>query len=410
MRRPRLRLPRAVIQLALLSLLPAAATPLQAQTDRLVAEETLRIGSADDTTYAFDWASSIRARADGTIWSAHTNEQRLRVWSPDGSLLRVIGRAGDGPGEFRSIGAFGWRADTLWAYDNREARMSFFDFDGAFLSSANIRFSVDGHAGPTTVQAGRLLADGTLAGSTSAPSHLVTTGEITEVHLLRLSRAGEVLNVIQAIPLESGTLEISNPRNETGPRSFSSQPFSERPLNVPLADGSGFVVVERPYHQEGREPRFSVALLNLDGQEVWRRWFTYVPRRVTAEEVDSIVAPLVSRATAPAGGGQFPAIFASPGAAEQVIRERLVLPDFHPPVKNVVAGRDGSLWLQRETPGFGDTGRWNVLDAEGRMTASLALPRRLRVQDADADHVWGTVTDEFDVPYIVRYRLRPRSR
>ena len=53
-------------------------------------------------------------------------ERHLRVIAPDGSLLRTIGRAGEGPGEFSGPLQLGWLHDTLVVVDPGLARVTLF--------------------------------------------------------------------------------------------------------------------------------------------------------------------------------------------------------------------------------------------------------------------------------------------
>ena len=51
----------------------------------------------------------------------------IRVYSPEGIILRCIGRRGGGPGEFERAPRFGVSGDTVWAVDNRRNRITLFD-------------------------------------------------------------------------------------------------------------------------------------------------------------------------------------------------------------------------------------------------------------------------------------------
>lgn len=52
-----------------------------------------------------------------------------------------MGRGGEGPGEYSSPLAFGWKQDTLWVLDIDSYRISLFDPDARFLG--DLRPEVD---------------------------------------------------------------------------------------------------------------------------------------------------------------------------------------------------------------------------------------------------------------------------
>lgn len=57
------------------------------------------------------------------------NRQTVHVYKPDGSYLTTIGRAGAGPGEFRSISDINIHKDRLYIYDRELLRVSVFSLD-----------------------------------------------------------------------------------------------------------------------------------------------------------------------------------------------------------------------------------------------------------------------------------------
>jgi hypothetical protein len=50
-----------------------------------------------------------------------------------------------------------------------------------------------------------------------------------------------------------------------------------------------------------------------------------------------------------------------------------------------------------------------VLSAEGEPVGVVAVPDRLRVFAAERERLWGMEMDDLDVPYLVRYAVRPRE-
>jgi hypothetical protein len=95
----------------------------------------------------------------------------------------------------------------------------------------------------------------------------------------------------------------------------------------------------------------------------------------------------------------------SHAVAREWVRQALYVPDALAPVRDLVVGRNGLIWLQRDSVGNG-TARWDVLSPAGEPRGTVQLPAKMRLLSADGTHVYGTVTDADDVPYIVRFRIR----
>ncbi len=81
----------------------------------------------------------------------------------------------------------------------------------------------------------------------------------------------------------------------------------------------------------------------------------------------------------------------------------LFLPEYRPPVQQLVNGGDGTLWLQRENLA-GGRALWSVFDANGQAIGVVELPRGLRVAAATRAYVIGEEYDQLEVPYISRCR------
>jgi hypothetical protein len=65
-------------------------------------------------------------------------DRQIRVYDEAGTLLRRIGGAGEGPGEFGGSPSFGVVGDTVWAYDGRLERITLFDRRGNLLSTGRV--------------------------------------------------------------------------------------------------------------------------------------------------------------------------------------------------------------------------------------------------------------------------------
>ncbi len=74
------------------------ATPHSNPTERIVLKELWRIG--DDDAVLFGLPVDVAVGPDKNIYILDTKLSEIKVISPEGTFLRIIGRSGEGPGEF----------------------------------------------------------------------------------------------------------------------------------------------------------------------------------------------------------------------------------------------------------------------------------------------------------------------
>jgi hypothetical protein len=98
---------------------------------------------------------------------------------------------------------------------------------------------------------------------------------------------------------------------------------------------------------------------------------------------------------------------ALPSELEELVREQLALAATLPPVRGLLAGADGTIWLDY-IPGPGRS-IWLVLDQTWRPIFTVELPARVSLRAATRSTAWVTLTDELDVPFVVRYDLAPKG-
>lgn len=363
------------------------------------AQTDLRIGSMDDPDYALTQIRGMEVGSDGTIYTLHASERTIRRFDAGGLLLGTIGGPGDGPGEFRSPQSMGWVADTLWVFDMGPSRFTLFAPSGDYLGSFTVPFNQgpDEPVVPPPWPLG-LLADGTVWGDTPLWSHLVADGVITEHQPVLMTRDGEVTDTLPTIPLGNGQWSISNPAESDYGRAqlYTRQPFGDGYISA-FAPGEPATVVLDPRTSVGTEgATFRVFRVGFEGDTTFSRGYLIQPETVGQAEVDSVLdemGPTVERVFGVA-----------PARAREWAAVALYRPEFKPAAVEMTLGRDGTIWLKRG-PGDADVDEWVVLDADGDPIGRVALPRGTRVFVVDPPFLWGTVTDELDVPYVVRMRI-----
>lgn len=389
--------------IALASCAPAedegAPDPFGAEPWEVVPE--LRIGAVDDPTYAFGYVGSMAIAPDGAIFSAHPQETEVRRWTPDGEADGRIGREGEGPGEFQRVSRTGFFGDTIWVWDSRQYRVSYFGPDGTFARSVSPKFEmgrVREGASTSHPRPSAPFPDGTFYGSEPSWSQAVALGDLTQVAHVHLDVDGTVLDTLYVQAQgKPDVLGLLRPNNQGG--TFGPQPYGDGDLMSVDPDGEAlFVLQRRAWGGEG-SAELHVLKLSVTGDTIFRRSVEYEPRPLTDAEVDSAL-------TARAVGMHSFMSRAEEGLTvaklEERMREAMYVPDYHPPADDLVIGRDGTVWIRRTERGP-DGREWWVLDRSGEPLARAVTPGGFGLSVADTDNLWGVERDELDVSYIVRY-------
>ena len=390
---------------------------------QLVAEEEMRIGDADDPDIGFSRVAGIDVDRDGNIYVGEALVPEIRVYSPDGALLRRIGRRGAGPGEFESAPLFGVVGDTVWATTIGTARITLFDRGGTVLSARRVEDVVVplprsyGYVVPWMMRPdGKFTSHmARVASSRTAPPAGVQQTDSIPVPFVLFDAAGAVTDTIgwagrppprmwsPRTPGEGGLefIEVG------GRRHLVPMARSTLPWWLPLSDG--YVLVEASHAESPEDGTFSLTRFGLSGDTVYARTFHYRPIRHSAAELDSIAV----RAARGEAGGMLPVTplggSAVPDDWEVIarsLRGAMKFPEFKAPIEYPWLAQDESLWL-RLSGEDETTARWVVLDRLGRPRGSVELPSRIRVRWNRGDVFWAVESDEDDVPWLVRFRIRP---
>lgn len=370
----------------------------------LEASADLRIGSVDDPETSLTWFRELEVGPEGRIFTLHPREDRIRVHSPAGEPLDPIGRPGEGPGEFQNLRDMGFVADTLWVLDAGTYRFSFFSPAGELYRSVRVPIEMEEDLDSSPPRPRGLLSDGTLHGNPPSWSSLVATGKLERIPLVRMDSTGRVVDTLAVRPLRNRDWMVRDPDRPRGPRSFRSQPFADADL-VELSPYAPEVVrVERGAAASAEVSTFRVIRSTFAGDTLFARDYPYRPVPIASAYVDSLVRSFARSVAGNEVGGGRPTVEAAAGWA----RTSLYRPEFHPPVSELIFGRDGTLWLRREDTGA-DSVAWDLLGEDGRVLGRARLPVGFQVMEADRRHLWGMETDELGVPKIVRYAISAPS-
>lgn len=351
----------------------------------------VRIGSVDGP----DALSAVRDLAlgpAGRAFAIQALEGSVRVFEPDGSPTDTLGTRGEGPGEFLLPTRLGFVGDTLWVEDTRLRRVSLFAPNGSHVRDVPRPDPPSLGDGET----GRFVgfAEGWSELFTASPGFRSDLAGTRHPFPFMVRRPDGTTDTLAFRDVAHGRMAFldAGPGGQVRSMEMFSQPFSDVTLWDVAGPEGPLALVDRRPAADAESAAYRVTSVGLEGDTLYTREISYTPRRVDPTVVDSILRA-----------------FRRSGHDEEAVREQIFLPDFEPPVDDVVVGEDGSAWIARSATDA-DSTSWDVVGPSGSLRARVRTSRRLRIYALDGDAVWGVIADELDVPYIVRYRIEDASR
>jgi hypothetical protein len=140
----------------------------------------------------------------------------------------------------------------------------------------------------------------------------------------------------------------------------------------------------------GAGARYRITVAGEDGTTQFSRVYPFVPVPVSAASRDSVVAARL-KAFARYGQGFIDAM------------PKILPAKTYPPVRRIVLGRDGTVWVEERIAASGHF--WRILDAKGVVLGTVSLPADVSLARADAHTLWGYETDADGLQGVVRFRL-----
>jgi hypothetical protein len=124
-------------------------------------EEDLKIGEIEgDENYMFNVIVYLAVDNEGNIYVADFGEKHIKAFDANGEFLRVLGRAGQGPGEFGAIRDIHINAkNELMVTDLRHREILYFSHDGEFIRSMDLKVIIGGIRGMWSTGSWQLYSD-----------------------------------------------------------------------------------------------------------------------------------------------------------------------------------------------------------------------------------------------------------
>jgi hypothetical protein len=386
---------------AVLVMLAGAFFPvhfLQAQEIPVTWRATLDWDVGDwDGPLSLTYITDLTVGPDGRLFVTQPQDNAVWVFNSDGTRSAVIGRRGQGPGEFDYPRSLFWLADSLAVWDTRLARISVFSERDVFTRSfpaivASMQLGLLEDRSLVSVQGGVLDRD-------------LASGRITQLPLMRWDPRSNRSDTLAILPADHLMLGVDTGNGHL----YTRQPFSDSPIWRVTPGGRRLVLVEREVAEAREAQTFSISVFESTGQVIFRRDIPFDPvplRRSTIidtarRQSDRIKADRESIGLSSPPGTYTPDDF----------REAYFLPEFQPPVEDVALGADGSIWLRRESEEGRPDVSWLILNGAAEPIATINLPRDLEIVCPAGDWIYAARRDEMDVLHLLRFSLhRPVSR
>jgi hypothetical protein len=355
---------RVVSVAACLCCIAACARAQEVGSEALPSREARRVAAFQLEEVArtredslFSNVTGIDVDAQGRIYVGDWQAARVAVLSPDGRLLRTMGRKGLGPGEFRSIrGLQVLPGDSLLVYDPNAARLTVFSPSGEAAYGLNLG---DTPGGPPFLI---WRAPGSAAYVTlSRPPFTDRDAEprLDQVRLLDL-RGRPRGGVVQQFPSRSFVRVQQSGGFSVMPNPFGFEGF--------VAIGTGAVYV-------AASDSLAVAAYGPEGQRRSAFSYPYEPPRVERADVDAALAGLPEWAAG---------------------RYRLALadsaPDRWPPVRGLLADDAGRVWLLLSSS-TGQPREWAAFGGDGHYAGSIFVPDDVNVMAVRGGRVYAVSAD-----------------
>lgn len=357
------------------------------------AEVELRIApDGTDSDPYFGRLNDVAAISDGTIFTADWQIPELRRYSADGAFLGVVGRVGEGPGEYSRLAEIeALPDDRVAAWPSIAGRLTLYAPDGAF--------------------------------DTTLPVPSRTLGQ----RMLAADTEGR-LYVRSTEALDAGGYEYRDVMIRVDPGGGEPEPI---PMPPPAHEAPGFVV-SRP---EGHRPNFTVQTLHA-----WSPLGYVVSGRNDRYEIrlDAPDGPVFLRreleraALGAEERSNWLAIADAihnrpPDGFEVGERPTYTVPEIKPYFREIRVDRQGRVWVDRyveaeyrEAPPPSRPGsvalEWiepvtfDVFSPTGEFLATVLLPPTTRFSQADGPLLWGIQADEEGEDAVVRMRWEAPER
>ena len=353
-----------------------------ARAAEITLTEVFRIGDeAAGDTVLFSDGLEVAVDSRGQLYVTDRGIAGIRVFSNSGALMRTIGRAGDGPGEFQrtplvNVGLL----DTVYALDTKAMRLTVFA-PNSFSPVETIDISgtetVDAEFG--TFQSAQnligVVKNGFLVRYEDLNIPLMSDMDAPEYVVLKLlDRKGNVsADTIVQMPKR----DMLHARTSGGGAMMAKVPFGRDAFIALSPDNLLYY---------GRNDAIEIKVRSIDGNTNRRIHVPHDPVPVTEVERNMWLSTY-------------------PDARHEM---RSVLPETRPAYEALLLDDSERIWLRLSGPKGAVEVRWIVVNLEGRIQATTELPSTVWLKAIAGNRAFGASSEEDEgAPLVVAYEITP---
>jgi hypothetical protein len=358
---------------------------------------------------------TLKATADLRVDSALANPARnaLIIPGPSGEMIvspeaqgairwfdasgralpfkAVVGFAKDP--DIRMVSRLAWAGSTLIAVDPGFRQIALLDKTGKVTKSIEMPSMIrpswsDRHKYPlfSRYETFAVYPNGEwLVRAAEAKTFMSTPDyDSSYTYFMRTNENGSIQRSLARVPKNDGLID-----RRSGPSRFVYRtPFAARTLWDVSPDGARIVVVSQAV-RGADSASYRVTVIGEKGDTVVSKKYSATLVPVTKKSIDSALARV-------RGGGSFTV----EGLRATVAKE---IPPVFPPVENLIAGSDNTIWLELHSTGADR--QWLAIDPTGTPIGVANVARTFVARAGDKSHLWGFETEGEQLRTLVRYTM-----
>jgi hypothetical protein len=345
--------------------------------------EVFRIGdeaAGDTVLFGDDTEMTVDSR--GQLYVTDRGIAGIRVFSDTGALVRTIGRAGDGPGEFqRTPLVYVGSQDTVYALDKEAMRLTVFAPDNfSAVETIDISGAETFDAEFQTFQYAQnligVVKDGFLVRFEDLKIPLMSDMDAPELVVLKLlDRKGNV----------SADTIVQMPKSDL----LYARTGGQSSMMAKIPFGREVFIALSPDNllYYGRNEAIEIQVRSIDGSTHRSVRVPHDPVPVTDDERNRWLS-------------------AYPDNTQHEMRS--VLPKTRPAYEALILDDSERIWLRLSSPKGAVDAQWIVVNLEGKIQAKTTLPSTIWLKAITGNRAFGTSSDEEQgAPLAVAYEITP---